>query len=568
MSTFAGMELYNRDARRAALWEKHQPRLEEARSAWHRRTYWFAYPEDPRAYPEAWASQGESDFKAQLNRPFDRLRQPGRRWVLSDEVSPYTQQSLGLSYPQSDVGEWIETAREALSVWRWVPWTERLGLLMESVERFSRRFFEVAHATMHTTGQAWMMAFQASGPHAADRAVEALAVAYEELSHIPYHVRWQKDLGKVQAVVEKYFTPQPEGLSLHIGVSTFPVWNVLPGLYASLAVGSSVLLKPHPRAIYPIAVVVSILQELFEEYGLPPTIVQLTVDTFREPVTKALAEHPWIRLIDYTGGNEFGRYLESLPGKITFLEKAGVNGVLLESVEDLEAVAKNLAFSASLYSGQMCTAPQNVYVPRSGVKTPQGTLSYEEVRSALTRAIEELAGHPKAAPAILGALQNDQVAERIQRLAAQAIVHRSPASYTHPQYTQARTLTPVVAEAPAPDAAWAQEEHFGPRLVVVPVQDAQEGLERLYQLARQKGMLSCAVYTIDPAFKRHAARLLSEAAVPVSFNFRGQVFINQSVAFSDFHGTGGNPASNASFTDSAFVVKRFRWVGLRDCLAG
>jgi len=566
--TFAGMELYQADSRRAALWEKHQPRLEEARAAWHRRTYWFAYPEDPRAYPEALAQQGEADFKAQLSRPFDRLRQEGRRWVVSDEVSPYTREPLGISYPQAEPAEWIEAAREALSVWRWVPWTERLGLLMESVERFSHRFFEVAHATMHTTGQAWMMAFQASGPHAADRAVEALAVAYEELSHIPYHVRWQKDLGKVQAIVEKYFIPQPEGISLHIGVSTFPVWNVLPGLYASLAVGSPVILKPHPRAIYPIAVVVAILQEVFAEYGLPPTIVQLAVDTVAQPVTKALAEHPWIRILDYTGSTEFGAYLEGLPGKITFLEKAGVNGVLLESVEEMEAVAKNLAFSASLYSGQMCTAPQNVYVPREGVRTPQGKLSYEEVRAALVRAVEELASHPKAAPAILGALQNDAVAERIEKLAVQAAIYREPKAYSHPQYAQARTLTPVVAEVSGPEGPLPRAEHFGPRLLLIPVESAQRGLEELYQLAREKGMLSCAVYTIDPAFKREAARLLAEAAIPVSFNFRGQVFINQSVAFSDFHGTGGNPASNAAFTDSAFVVKRFRWVGLRDCLAG
>lgn len=34
---------------------------------------------------------------------------------------------------------------------------------------------------MHTTGQGYMMAFQASGPHAADRAMEAIAFGYDEL---------------------------------------------------------------------------------------------------------------------------------------------------------------------------------------------------------------------------------------------------------------------------------------------------------------------------------------------------------------------------------------------------
>lgn len=560
------MNLYQTDERRAALWQKHESRLQEALSAWRKRSYWAAYPEDPKAYPNA--EEGLSDFRAQLRHPFNRLRQEGEEWLIASEVSPYTQEPLGIAYPRTSVAEYIRRAQEALSTWRWVPWTERLGLLVESVERLPARFHEIAHATLHTTGQAWMMAFQASGPHAADRALEALAVAYQELSQIPAEVDWVRDMGRTQAHIRKYFTPQPEGISLHIGVSTFPVWNTLPGLYASLAVGSPVILKPHPRAVYPIAIVIAILQEVFQEYGLPPTIVQLAPDTLDKPITKALAEHPLIRIIDYTGSTAFGNYLESLSGKITFLEKAGVNPILIESVEDLEAVAKNIAFSASLYSGQMCTAPQNVYIPRGGVRQGDRMLSYEEVRSALEKAIQDLTGHPKAAPAILGALQNETVGERISALAQVSGTRKAPAPYAHPEYQQARTLTHVLIELSSPREPLAREEHFGPRLLFIPVSSAQEGLQEIYQLAREKGMLSCAIYTADEAFKRESARLLAEAAVPVSYNYRGSVFINQNAAFSDFHGSGGNPASNASFTDTAFIVKRFRWVELRDCISG
>ncbi len=49
----------------------------------------------------------------------------------------------------------------------------------------------------------------------------------------------------------------------------------------------------------------------------------------------------------------------------------------------------------------------------------------------------------------------------------------------------------------------------------------------------------------------------------LSENLTGQVFVNQSAAFSDFHGTGANPAANASFTDGAFVANRFRVVQSR-----
>jgi hypothetical protein len=51
--------------------------------------------------------------------------------------------------------------------------------------------------------------------------------------------------------------------------------------------------------------------------------------------------------------------------------------------------------------------------------------------------------------------------------------------------------------------------------------------------------------------------------VALSENLTGTVFVNQSAAFSDFHGTGANPAATASFTDTAYVANRFRIVQSR-----
>jgi hypothetical protein len=46
----------------------------------------------------------------------------------------------------------------------------------------------------------------------------------------------------------------------------------------------------------------------------------------------------------------------------------------------------------------------------------------------------------------------------------------------------------------------------------------------------------------------------------LSINLTGGIFVNQSAAFSDFHGTGANPAANAALTDAAYVANRFRIV--------
>ncbi len=54
-----------------------------------------------------------------------------------------------------------------------------------------------------------------------------------------------------------------------------------------------------------------------------------------------------------------------------------------------------------------------------------------------------------------------------------------------------------------------------------------------------------------------------DVGVHLSANLTGGVFVNQSAAFSDFHGTGANPATNAALTDGAFVASRFRIVQSR-----
>ena len=60
-------------------------------------------------------------------------------------------------------------------------------MCLETLARINKASFEIANAVMHTTGQAFMMAFQAGGPHAQDRGLEAVAYAWDELSRVPRH---------------------------------------------------------------------------------------------------------------------------------------------------------------------------------------------------------------------------------------------------------------------------------------------------------------------------------------------------------------------------------------------
>jgi hypothetical protein len=77
---------------------------------------------------------------------------------------------------------------------------------------------------------------------------------------------------------------------------------------------------------------------------------------------------------------------------------------------------------------------------------------------------------------------------------------------------------------------------------------------------QKHGALTLSLYSKNAAVTEAAIAAAEDAGVALSINLTGGVFVNQSAAFSDYHGTGANPAANAALTDSAFVASRFRVV--------
>jgi phenylacetic acid degradation protein paaN len=298
---------------------------------------------------------------------------------------------------------------------------------------------------------------------------------------------------------------------------------------------------------------------------LPVSVVQLGVDTLDHPITKELAEDSAVKLIDYTGGSAFGDYIESLEGKTVFTEKAGVNSVILDSVSDANAVFGNLAFAASLYSGQMCTAPQNIFVSAEGIKTAEGHLSYDDVVAGIANAVKGLAENPKMGAGTLGAIQNDVTSSRVKSVeaAAGSSVALSSMNIVNPEFPDARTASPTVIAVDASDEKSWKHECFGPIVFVVKTQSAAQSLELTADCAAELGAITCSCYSTDTDFMVEVEDAMNAVFTPVSFNFSGAAFVNQHAAFSDFHVTGGNPSGNASFTDSQYVNRRFVWVGNR-----
>ena len=548
------------------LYDKHRQALEQAALACRERRYFSLFPETPdrhRGGVEAQAA-GRARHAAALARPFE-IDQPGSLARAAAEVSPYTQAPLGIEYPHASPDTLFALATRAMGPWANASVQTRLGVCMEIVDRLYERVFETAQAVMHTAGQSSLMSYAGSGTNALDRGVEALAYAQMAMSHVAPAARWERQFGSTLIPLQKTYRLVPRGVAVVFTCATFPTWNAYPAMFANLATGNPVIVKPHPTGVLPMAIAVREFREVLAASGFDPNLVTLCLDTIDEPLGKVLVKHPQTAIVDFTGSARFGAWVEANAWPaLCYSETSGVNTVVIDSVDDLDAVIKSLATTMSLFSAQMCTSPQNIYIPKEGVKTATGRVDAAEFGERLAMAMQSLASDGKRAGAILAAIQSPstlQLLDEIQERGAKTgRVLLESSSYTHPEFPQARTRTPLLVQVQAGAAGRALygEERFGPVGFVIHCHDRDAALEAATSDAKQAGAITAFLYSTDEAYIERAEHAYSAAGAQLTINLTGPMPLNFAAAYSDYHVTGLNPAGNATLTDLAFVASRFR----------
>ena len=544
------------------FFERHRATLDRAIEAIGSRGYWtpFAESPSPKVYGEGAAEAGRAKYDALLNHRFP-LTQPATVGQVGSERSPYGMR-LGVTYPKADLEGLMAAVETAEAGWRKAGPEAWVGVSLEILDRINKASFEIANAIMHTTGQAFVMSFQAGGPHAQDRGLEAVAYAWDQMRRVPAHALWEKPQGKNPPVrMDKHFRIVPRGVALVIGCSTFPTWNGYPGLFASLATGNAVIVKPHPNAILPLAITVRIAREVLAEAGFDPNVVTLLAHEAGDNTAQTLALRPEIKIVDFTGSTANGRWLEEHARQAqVYTEKAGVNQVIVDSTADFKGLVGNLAFSLALYSGQMCTAPQNIYVPKDGIDTADGHLTFDQVAAGLAEGVDKLLADPARAVEVLGAVSSDGVLRRLEAARSLGQIALDTRTIQHPQFPEATIRTPLIVKLAKSDRATYLNEWFGPIAFVIATESTADSLAIARDAVVGHGALTMAVYSTRDDVIERAIDVAEDVGVALSINLTGPVFVNQSAAFSDFHGTGANPAANAALTDAAYVASRFRVV--------
>jgi phenylacetic acid degradation protein paaN len=546
------------------LFEQHRDLLERAVRACATREYFSPFPETPDRYPDAAAAleRGEATFRSLLGQRFE-LDQPGEIGRLGGEISPYTGQPLGIDYPRANADALYRAAQDAMPAWVDAGPDARVGVCLEIVQALFAELPVLLHAVMHTAGQSYAMSYAGSGTNAFDRGIEAVVYAHEAMRAVTPAALWERRFGSATIRLQKRYRLVPRGVAVCFTCATFPTWNAYPAMLASLATGNAVIVKPHPTGILPMALSVRVARRVLASAGFDPNLVTMVVDSAAEPIGKLLVKHPQTAIIDFTGSARFGAWVEqnAYPA-LCFTETSGVNTVILDSAHDLEPVVRSLATTMHLFSAQMCTSPQNIYVPRRGIDVGGKRISVDELCDALAAAYRGVTADPRRAGSILAAIQSPSTLELIDSMRAAGARHGTvvvdSAPYAHPEYPAARTATPLLLRVTPVARALYCEERFGPVGFVIETDDAAAALQAAVSDVREAGGITAFAYSTRDEFLAVAESTYAAAGAQLTCNLTGPMPLNFAASYSDYHVTGLNPAGNATLTDASFVAARFR----------
>jgi betaine-aldehyde dehydrogenase len=281
-------------------------------------------------------------------------------------------------------------------------------------------------------------------------------------------------------------------------VGAITAWNVpqiliVAKLVPALLAGCSVVVKPAPEA--PLDALV--LAELVDQLGLPEGVVSVLPGG--PDVGRHLVAHPLVDKVAFTGSTAVGREIASVCGqqlKRTSLELGGKSAAIVLEDADLDRTAAGLRFASFMNNGQACAAQTRVLAPRS---------RYADVVAALEAQVRSFAvGDPLDPATEIGPLVNGRQQERVLgyvRLGEQEgarIVARGDAGPEGGCYV-APTLFADVDNR----MRIAQEEIFGPVLVVIPYEDEDDAV----RLANDSAYgLGGSVWTADKAHGLELAR--------------------------------------------------------------
>lgn len=348
----------------------------------------------------------------------------------------------------------VLAARAAFEGWAALPVETRAAYLDKVAAGVKARTEDLALAIAREVGMPLKMAraVQVGGP----------AWHWGNFAKVARHFEWEKTVGNSLVVREAI------GVVGCITPWNFPLSQITLKIAPAMVAGCTVVLKPSEIA----PVNAMILAEIIHEAGLPPGVFNL-VNGMGPVVGEVLATHPEVDMVSFTGSTRAGKRVGELASqtiKRVALELGGKSASVVLDDANFEAAVKGTVSACMLNSGQTCSAHTRLLVPAG---------RYEEVKALAQAAIAKFSVGPsleegsKLGP-LVSAGQRDRVLGFI-RTGIEEGADVIAGGAEPPAIAKGYFVQPTILGIKATDTL-AQEEIFGPVLVVIPYKDEEDAV--------------------------------------------------------------------------------------------
>jgi aldehyde dehydrogenase (NAD+) len=388
----------------------------------------------------------------------------GGEWVApigtgtSAVENPSTEQVIATvpSGGVDDVDRAVAAARTGFGPWSALAPAERAAHLQRLHDALTKRADEIAMT----------IALELGTPMPVSRRIQAGLPLTVLASAVRLAEHWPVD----ETVGNSTVVREPVGVVGAITPWNYPLHQVMAKVGLALAAGCTVVLKP--AELTPL--VAYVLFDAIDEAGLPPGVANL-VPGRGSVVGWAIAAHPDVDMVSFTGSTNTGSLIAKVASDRiarVSLELGGKSANVILADADIEKAVKVGVGNAFLNAGQTCTAWTRMLVHRS---------RYEE---ALTIAAKSAGGYklgdPFAEGTRLGPLASATQLETVRNYIATGLSEGArliAGGLDAPVPDQGYFVAPTILADVDPNATVAQEEIFGPVLVVIPFDSDDEAVE-------------------------------------------------------------------------------------------
>ena len=347
---------------------------------------------------------------------------------------------------ETDAEAAIRAARAAFDGWAATPASERAEFLRKISAGLQARADDIAKAIATEVGMPLKMArrIQTDMPAANWSSYAAYLESFE----------FEKQVGSSLVVRE------PIGVVGCITPWNFPLNQITLKVAPALAAGCTVVLKPSEVA----PTVAFILAEVIHEAGLPKGVFNL-VTGYGPVVGEALAKHPDVDMISFTGSTRAGRRVGEVAAqtiKRVALELGGKSASVILDDADFASAVKGTIGNCYLNSGQTCIAQTRMLVPQA---------RFDEAKTLAKQIADGFTvGDPLAEGTKLGPLVSATQRDRVVALMKKAMAEGAELVTGGPEapLEQGYFVKPTVFATTDSKSTIAQEEVFGPVLTILP----------------------------------------------------------------------------------------------------